>query len=193
MRARENPFRVEQIHQLTYRPMSMSWEEVMDRLEALSYRAAVVGPEGTGKTTFLEQLIPRLAAQGFEPQYLRVRPSMCSAVGLPKLFSDLSSNCVLLVDGSELLSGLAWWRFRRLSRKLAGLIVSLHQPGRMPTLFETETSGELFNTLAQDLIGREATQRAAQELDKLFAASDGNVRLAFRKCYDTYAEHGSLP
>ena len=37
------------------------------RLRQLHYRAAIVGPKGTGKTTLLEDLASRLAGRGFSP------------------------------------------------------------------------------------------------------------------------------
>lgn len=193
MRARDNPFRVEQIHKLSYRPQGFSWDEILRRLAELNYRAAVVGPEGSGKTTFLEHLAPRLAECGFKPLYLRVQPELRFIREFAEQALSLDVKHILLVDGVELFSRVAWWKFRSLSKPLAGLVVSLHSPSRLPTLFETTTTDGLFRELVGELIGSAATQRAAGELNRLFAASDGNVRIALRQCYDAYSEHGALP
>jgi MoxR-like ATPase len=64
MIARENPFRADRVLACRYRPQSVGWDELIDRIQRHRYRAAIIGPEGTGKTTLLEDLAPRLDAMG---------------------------------------------------------------------------------------------------------------------------------
>ncbi len=192
MRARDNPFRVEQIHRLSFRPQGFSWSDILCRLKGFEYRAAVVGAEGTGKTTFLDHLAPRLETIGFAPKYVRVGLDCGNAFLLNDLFPTLPPHTILLVDGTESLNRFAWMRFQRSTERFAGCIVTLHAKGRMPTLIETATNNLLFRELVQELVGEEVAQEAAGELDRLFAACRGNVREALRSCYDAYATRGTL-
>src|SRR6185436_15582003 len=65
MRAADNPFAVRRVLAIRYRLSGETWEGLLERLAALRYRAAIVGPHGRGKTTLLEDLAPRLEALGF--------------------------------------------------------------------------------------------------------------------------------
>jgi hypothetical protein len=51
MRARDNPFAVRRVLKLRYRLSESGWDELLARLERLDHRAAIVGAEGSGKTT----------------------------------------------------------------------------------------------------------------------------------------------
>jgi hypothetical protein len=64
-RAIDNPFSVDHVLRVRFRPQGCSWDDLMSRLARLNYRAAVVGPRGSGKTTLLEDLGPLLEARGF--------------------------------------------------------------------------------------------------------------------------------
>jgi ABC-type hemin transport system ATPase subunit len=72
MRARDNPFATVHVHRIRYRFDGLTWDQFMERLAQWNYRGAIVGPEGTGKSTLLEDLRPRLAERGFEPLALRL-------------------------------------------------------------------------------------------------------------------------
>jgi hypothetical protein len=72
MRARDNPFRTERMLEVRYRLEGIGWEELLRRFEKLGYRAALIGPHGSGKTTLIESLEPRLNALGFETRVIRL-------------------------------------------------------------------------------------------------------------------------
>src|SRR5687768_9283988 len=78
MRARDNPFSTDRVLKIRYRPRGWTWDGLLARLASLDYRAAIVGPEGRGKTTLLQDLEPHLTARGFGVKHLRLtreRPS----------------------------------------------------------------------------------------------------------------------
>jgi hypothetical protein len=185
MRARDNPFAVDRVLAIRYRLSGVTWEELLARLSALRFRAAVVGPHGHGKTTLLEDLGERLVEQGF-----RIRTATfhegerrLGAQRESALFRDPGPRDLLLVDGAEQLDRLAWWRLRRRGRAAAGLIVTSHRPGLLPTLHECRTTPELLAAIAGELGGEEALPAAAP----LFARHRGNLRDALRELYDAYA------
>ena len=72
MRARDNPFATAHLQRLSYRFQGASWDELLDRLQRLGWRAAIVGPHGSGKTTLLEALAEELRVRGFETCLIRL-------------------------------------------------------------------------------------------------------------------------
>ena len=187
MRAADNPFAVQKVLRIRYRLPDQTWQELLDRLVALRYRAAIVGPHGRGKTTLLEDLAPHLEARGF-----RVRSAMLhtgdrwlSREHRQALWHRLSPGDVLCVDGAEQLSRIAWVSLLARSRGAAGLLITSHRPGLLPTLLECQTSPELLEDIVRDLLGREA-----EEAKDLFERHGGNIREALREMYDVWAGAG---
>lgn len=179
MRAHENPFRASRIEGLAYR-LEGGWDALLDRLEAAGRRAEVVGPHGTGKTTFLEALAPRLAARGFEPRFVRLSEEV--RVPADGAFEVRGERDFLLVDGAEQLGFLARRRAARHPRR----VVSRHRPGGLPTLLETGCDRALLDDLLSELLGAEAgawSERARG----LLAERQGNVREVWRSLYDAWA------
>ena len=177
MRARDNPFSSDRVERLRYRlPAGMTWEELLERLASLRYRAALVGPHGRGKTTLLEELARRLAARGFRARTVTLRHDE-RRIDWSRL-RGLGAQDVLLLDGAELLGRLAWLRVRLSCGRAGGLIVTSHHAGLLPTLLQCDTTPELLAELARELTGEEL------EVGELFARHGGNVRMAFWEMYD---------
>ncbi len=177
MRARDNPFASDRVESLRYRlPEGLAWDELLQRLAALRFRAALVGPHGHGKTTLLEDLAPRLTARGFRIRTVTLRQDE-SRVDWEQ-FQCLGPDDILFLDGAELLGRFAWLRVRLSCRRAGGLIVTSHCPCRLPTLLECKTTPELLAALVLELTGEEL------ETGELFARHGGNLRLAFWEMYD---------
>ncbi len=187
MRARDNPFRTERVHQVRYRLLDGTWGEVMRRLRELDYRAAIVGPDGSGKTTLLEDLAPRLAKLGFTTRslFLNDRKRTLGPTERGEFFARLGANDVILFDGADLMGRLAWARFKRRTRGAAGLIVTSHRSGLLPTLIECRTTPELLDDIVVQILGDGA---GLGELPhRLFEKHQGNLRDALRELYDMYS------
>ena len=185
MRARDNPFSTDRVLKIRYRPRGWTWDELLDRLKQLHYRAAIVGPEGRGKTTLLEDLEPHLRSRGFGVRHLRLtgeRPAF-DRHWLRDFFATTTEKDILLFDGAEQLNRLAWWRFRRVARRAGGLVVTSHRPGLLPTLVECETDAALLGDILHDLL----PDGAPDDTAALFDRHHGNLRDALRELYDTYA------
>jgi len=71
--AKENPFATCHLERLAFRfPAGVDWDVLLKRMEASQWCASIVGGHGCGKTTLLEQLVPRLEARGFQPIFFRL-------------------------------------------------------------------------------------------------------------------------
>lgn len=184
MRARDNPFASERVLEIRYRlPDGWTWESLLDRLAALGWRAAIVGPHGRGKTTLLEDLAPRLEARGFQVRPLSLWDDH------PRLRSedrarlrDLDSRDFVLLDGAEQLGRLSWLFLKIRCRRAGGLLVTSHRPGLLPTLLECHTSPGLLAGIVRELTGEEPPDAA--DMETLFARHAGNLRSALRELYD---------
>jgi hypothetical protein len=187
MRARDNPFRSERVLSLRYR-LGGSWHELLARFEREGRRAAIVGPHGSGKTTLMEDLAPRLREAGFtlRPLRLDTETPRFEPGFLDRFFASIVPGDVILFDGAEQLGAVAWHRFERQSRAAAGLLVTTHRPGRLPTLIETSTTPELLETLVAQILG-EAASELRPLMPGLFDRHRGNLRDVLRELYDRFA------
>jgi hypothetical protein len=188
MKARVNPFRTDRVQGVRYRMRGETLEDLLDRLRKLGYRAAIVGPKGTGKTTLLEDLELALAALDFEVIRLRLddRNGSFPRGFLNRFFSEMSKRNVILFDGAEQMSRLELRRFKRRSKRAGGLVITSHRPGMLPTLRECATSPELLHDIIAELLGTES-ETICDMAVKLHGKHNGNLREALREMYDKAA------
>jgi len=175
-----------------YRLSTGTWEDLLARFDALGRRAALVGPQGSGKTTLLEDLAPRFRRQGHLVRELRLdteTPRFDPAF-LEDFFASLTPRDLILFDGAEQLGAFAWSRFERRTRA-AGLLITGHRPGRLPTLLATSTTPELLEGLVGQILGAVPADVRGM-LPDLYRRHEGNLREALRELYDRYASSLSL-
>ncbi len=187
--ARQNPFAVDRVLQVRYRFQHGDREALLGELERLHYRAAIVGPEGTGKTTLLEDLAAPLAERGFRTRWLRLsreQPRFERAF-LRDFFAQLTPQDLVLLDGAEQMSRWAWSRFRTRCRAAGGLLITAHFEGLLPTVLRSTTSPALLREVVAQILGHEPASLAPL-LDELYEKHQGNLRLALRELYDLAAE-----
>ena len=188
MRARDNPFRTDCVLSVRYRLAEGTFDDLLARFEAMGRRAAIVGPKGTGKTTLLEDLAPRLRDRGFTVRELRLDEEHPGFEGsfLREFLRSLGGRDVILFDGAEQLGRFAWYRFERATRAAGGLLVTTHHEGRLPSLIQTTTTPELLDRLVEEILGSRASE--VRSLTRgLFEKHRGNLRDALRELYDHYA------
>lgn len=179
--ARDNPFTAARIHALPYSPHGASFEALHERWNALGRRAAIVGPHGTGKSTCLKQL-----AADFEQQRYRVLRLTLNDThawftpGELETLHALDTQTIVLLDGAEQLGPLGWYQFKRMTRKGGGVLITMHQPGRLPTLLQTQTSPDLLKQL---LVALGVTTWRDEQIVRLFERFEGNIRDIFHHLY----------
>lgn len=188
MKARDNPFRTEQVLTVRYRLLGRTWEELVEQLAKMNYRAALVGPEGSGKTTLLEDLEPRLRALGFEVKHLRLdRTTRAFPRGcLKQFFAEVSRRDVILCDGADVMNRVTWFWFKRRAKRAAGLVITSHRKGLLPTLIECSTTPALLDDIIAEILGEESNLLRPLT-PTLFTRHRGNLRAALRELYDLYA------
>ena len=198
---RLNPFRTSRVHSLRFRfddrlhagspddELTALWR----RFETLGRRSALVGPEGSGKSTLLQ----RLEAL-FEEKH--ARPGAVLRLCLHAERRDLDAaewqavkaadgSKLITVDGAEQMPRFSWWRLRWTSRRSAGLLITAHRPGLLPTLRVHRTSAALLHRLVDEATnGR--TLPFAVDLDALFVSHSGNLRDCLAELYDRWAASG---
>ena len=188
MTARDNPFASRCIEGLEFRFGSGDgWCAMLARLESHNWRGAIVGPHGTGKTTVLEQIAPHLRARGFHPRLLALREGWRFR-NVWKVFQRSASVApvFILLDSAGRLTSLQWLLLRAVAGRTAGLLVTQHSHGRLPTVLETKPSPELLRDLVGELCTMDLHGPVVREL---FRRHGGNIRECFRELY----EHAAIP
>ena len=170
--------------------ISWSWSP---RWDALGRRAALVGPEGRGKSTLLGELAARLEARdGCRVRAVTLHRGERRLVSAERarLLDGVDHRDLLLIDGAQELSAWEWRRLRDASRGAGGLLVTSHRAGLLPTLHECGTTPELLGDLLGQLLRDEPHDGAIASVaaaDALFARHRGNLRDALLAAYDAYA------
>jgi hypothetical protein len=182
VKARDNPFSTDRILGIRFAPLDGTWDDLLARLKLLRHRAAIVGPRGSGKTTLLEDLGERLERQGFRTHRLRLdAENRRLDAGVVKAMAKLGLRDMILFDGADHLGRLRWRWFKRNVR--AGLIVTSHGKGLLPTLIECRTTPRLLADIARRL---QAPEHLLEDdsVRNLFERHGGNIREALREMYD---------
>ena len=188
MKARDNPFAVERVQAIRYRPLGTTLAGILARLAELNYRAAIVGPEGSGKTTLLEDLQSAFEAQGVRTKLIFVNDAAPLASAQCRRFlGELTREEMVLLDGADLVRRSCWSLIKRHTiTHAAGLVVASHRPGLLPTLIACRTTPALLQEIVRDLQPSSRPVPLAL-LDDLYTRHHGNLRACLRDLYDFYA------
>lgn len=185
--AGDNPFRVARIEALPFRAPDFSWDDFLARLEGAGYRGAVVGPHGSGKTTLLVEARRRLEARGIPVAFHLLNDLVArKRASVRAWVRALPADTVLFLDGAEQLDWTSWQWLRWRSRRLRGLVVTLHRPGRLPAIYQTQSNETLLRALLAEL-APESVDACWQRARALYGEYDGNIRDVFFALYDDCA------
>jgi energy-coupling factor transporter ATP-binding protein EcfA2 len=198
MRACDNPFRVQRLARLAYRLEGTTWEALLARWDALGRRAALVGPEGRGKSTLLAELGGLLVERDgvrLRAVVLRRGERRLPRAERARLLDGVEARDLLLVDGAQELASWEWRRLCEASRDAGGLLVTSHRAGLLPTLHECRTTPELLDDLLAELLRGERDESLVvpiAEAAAMFARHHGNLRDALLAAYDHCAARSDL-
>lgn len=190
MIARHNPYSQDRIARaLPFDPTwcGTDWDRLLADLAARHYRGQIVGPHGSGKTTLIESLVPRLTAAGLTchrwlitDEHPGPTPDRWAAL------DHIAASDCLIIDGAERLTWLAWRRLRRAVPRLGGFIVTTHRPLRhLPRWIDTRSHPGMLAAFLDRLDpGHPLT---AADIARLHQDCRGNLREALWRCYDRTA------
>ena len=188
MKARNNPFRTDRVLRVRYRLCKEEMESLLKEFAAMGYRASIEGPEGSGKTTLMEDMEPGLRAFGFEIQKLTLNRTVgpTSPKAVSPFLSRLTAGDMVLLDGAEQMSRLSWLNFRRASKRAGGLLITSHRAGLLPALYRCAPSTDTMDWILHELLGAGA-QAVRPAARTLYHEHNGNLREVLRSLYDMYA------
>ncbi|MFM1905023.1 MAG: hypothetical protein RLZZ440_2923 [Planctomycetota bacterium] len=166
---------------------------LLERLDCLGGRAAIVGPHGSGKSTLLAHLRAQATARGQPTAIRRLGNGVWrdTAVAVKTVLWAANGSMVCL-DSWERLGPLA-----RLATRLAArcrgcqLVVTTHRPAGLPVLMHHEPTVATLRSIVQQLpnahdwlgpVIREA------DLHKAFTRHAPNLREALFSLYDLFEE-----
>ena len=163
-------------------PQTCTWDELLARLESMHCRAAIVGADGTGKTTLIEDIARRLTEQGLSCRSIFVTMDIPAPPGqIKKILEGVPFN-VLLIDGADHLKRFVWHRIKRkINRRNMGLVITSHKPHMLPTLIECSTTPKLLEEIVAELSRQTAN---TEPIENLYRKHRGNIRNALRELYD---------
>lgn len=173
------------------RPVNL--DEVLARLAAIGGSAAIVGRHGSGKTTLLWQLADALEAEG--RRVVRVRLRHTRDIGrLLEAVARVRRGGVVCVDSWERLGPLSslavTWCARVMS---AGLIVTAHRTGPLPTLWESITTPAVLGAVVHQLAHPAGMPAVIEgDVDEAFREASGNIREALFLLYDRFEDRARL-
>lgn len=191
--AKDNPFATHRVEAVSFRFAEGHWKDHLERLQSMNWRAAIVGNQGTGKTTLMLELKARLDGElvtrdgGLQSHYWFVsRDSRKHSKELGQVIQCAAPYGVLLVDGIERLS---WRQRRRLLRHnphQTRLVVTAHGSAGLPVWIHCQTDWPLMQTLLAELVDP-PEEALVQEAKRLFNSHRGNIRDVLRSLYDSYS------
>ena len=188
MKARENPFSSYHLHRIPFIPVGITWLEIIAKLESLHYRAAVTGPEGSGKTTFLFALESYLRENNYRTYYLQVYADpKANRRSVQDMLRSLMNDCIYFIDGADLLSPLLWYRLYLGTKPVKGLIITSHKKNMLPVLLRCRTNISLLNEIIQRLLG-DKDEGVLALSQRLFYEEDGNIRHVLRGLYEIFSD-----
>lgn len=170
-------------------PPGQDAAQLVGQLARLGWRAAIVGPHGTGKSTLLAALTPAIVGAG------RNVRSFALHDGQRRLPAEFLANLperdgIAIVDGYEQLNFWSRWRLDRRCRATGcGLLVTAHRPTALPLLFRTSVDADLAERIVEQLLASRSDGDPAIAGDVVRCACSkhrGNLREMFFDLYDAF-------
>lgn len=174
-------------------PPGQSADTLLERLQHAGWQGQILGNHGTGKSSLLASLLPRLE-QTARPAVLielhdgqRRLPFSLRRAAIPR-------SSLIIVDGYEQLSlwnrlRLAWFcRCRG-----CGLLVTAHRSVGLPTLYQTAVTPDIAKSIVERLMAGPPLPCSHEELAARLAHRQGNLRETLFDLYDLYEQKRPAP
>lgn len=189
MKAHLNPFAPDHIQrQLPFdlALVDITWQALEQKWARLNYRAAVVGPHGSGKSTFLKTLAQRLRDDHHVVTlFFRVGDTSLTQSDWEAV-KKCDTTTILLVDGEGHLTLHERHRLRKAAKQAGRYLAARHRPSTLPTLLHLRANANLASQLLARLELPEQDE-LQKRLPLLLAKKNGNLREVWLSLYDEYA------
>lgn len=186
MKAENNPFRSVAVDSLRFRLGPAEQRQILERLRLNDWRGCIVGPEGTGKTTLLEDLEAPIRASGVTVEWIRLNLDSDAKerrAAMHRVTRMGAGECCLF-DGGEVLGWMGWRRLiGAVAKSGSGLVATVHRRCPLPAVFRTEANLNRTLSLAKKLAKEHWTAEMEAVAETAFRESRGNAREVFRACY----------
>mgnify|MGYP000215223001 CR=1 FL=1 len=186
MRAKDNPFRSQRLNAIGYISQDEPLRAICERLEEMKSIVAVVGPHGSGKSTLLRHLQKRFDSDGYRTHQLFIsRDVKLPWKRVTECVETMRPSEVLFFDGANHLPTRRFCRLKKMIRKKdAGLVITSHTEGLLPTLVQCRTNPDLLKEIVSRLLPDEPVESWKSEA--LFHQHHGNIRDCLWQLYDEY-------
>jgi hypothetical protein len=156
--------------------------EAWERFRRLKLRGQIVGPHGSGKTSFAHQLASIAEAEGFRVEWQTIRTG--DRAPRPRG----RERSLLIVEGVECL---AWPRrclFWAHTRRISGLLLTTHRPlFGWTTIATASPSLELAQELVRHLTAGHGSSRIqTADVSAAYHRCHGNLRDMLLSLYDLH-------
>jgi hypothetical protein len=187
----ENPFVTRRVRPGAFPfffPPQLDAAALLARWQAAGRRGALVGPHGSGKSTLLATLRAELTRRGQTTVLVELHDGQRR---LPvEQLAAVAPGDVVLLDGYEQLGLLGRWRLTRLCRRhKLGLLITMHRPARLPTLYHTAIDLLTARRVVDHLLGDQHTLVTDAQLRAALARHHDDLREVLFELYDLYAQH----
>lgn len=165
-------------------PPEVDAAQLVRQLATWKWRAQIVGPHGTGKSTLLAAL--RQELQGIGKPFIHVALHDGQRQ-LPAELRHPSPDVLTIIDGFEQLG--AWWRWWLLHGPVwrkRGLLITTHASMGLPTLWRTEVTPQLAQRVLERLAPAGDATISAADVEQQLARHGGDLRAALFGLYDLY-------
>lgn len=164
-----------------------SCDALVRRLAELGWRAQILGPHGTGKSTLLQSLVAPVVRAGRKFELVTLTQGQRWWRASTEQLAGWNSDTLVVIDGYEQLNAWSRWRLRAACRKRgAGLLVTSHQDVGFPTLYETSITVALARQIVADMQAGGAALVGPEDVADRLDARGGNFREAMFDFYDLY-------
>jgi len=201
VRPADNPFCTRRVRPgaLEYRFLpGDSLAQFYDRWRAANFRGAIVGPHGTGKSTFLAAVRRYLSERQvaicsctLHTGERRLPPSAWQAIREYRTTVSCKQYAgpaaVVIVDGYEQLSLWERWRLRRqVTRGSLGILVTSHTATLWDTLLTTGADRRVIMAIVDELQADFAEPVDSNDVAVAISQHPTNVREALFALYDAF-------
>lgn len=170
-------------------PAGTTLESLVRTLQQQQWRGSIIGPHGSGKSSLVAALIPAL--ERFDRQIVQqqLHSGQRSLDWNSLQCERWTKQTLVIIDGYEQLS--AWqrlWLQVRCRQRGAGLLVTAHQPVRLPVLFTTQPSLELALGIVQRLLPESDDRITPNDVAEAYARHRSDLREMLLNLYDVYRQ-----